>query len=425
MKKLPIILDVDTGVDDTCAILIAAQSERLNLIACAPTFGNTTLEHAIANTCNALALCGRFDVPVGRGAAFPWKKTLRTSPHIHGVNGIGEYEYPTQHLEGYTGEAAWDLCYRRILEQGDKVTYVALGPLTNLANLLKKHPDVKPRLERVLYMGGDRRDFSGGSQCASVNIYHDPDAAAYVFETGIPFYMFSGMDATARVKVRLDKLEEIFDGSSPRDSALLPMVKAYFTNCGRASGYPAEEYAIHDTTTVMYLLCPEYYESEVCHCESEAMGPETIGFTQIDLFNIGNWRLKDKQTHYMLVRPGCERLLQKAMLQALRFGACSPEPLPPMPDDRAGRSLTAAAAELLQECPLDTPLSPRELAAELNKALNQRGDTLREKRRGSRFLFSAHPTEKGEANGLLAGDGDLHITEAGREYLQKLLWELL
>lgn len=73
-------MDVDTGVDDTMALLLAAQSPRINLLAATSTFGNTFTSYATQNTLNALALCGRTDVPVASGTRRPWKKKLRTSP---------------------------------------------------------------------------------------------------------------------------------------------------------------------------------------------------------------------------------------------------------------------------------------------------------------------------------------------------------
>lgn len=167
MKKIPVVVDVDTGVDDSMALLILAQDPRVDLLAAVAGFGNSEIENTTRNTLNVLAMCGREDVPVAAGAAVPWKKPLRTSPYIHGDNGVGEFQFPENATAALTGEWGWDLAYRRIMESEEKVVYVALGSLTILATMLRKYPDVKERIDKVVYMGGEMRGNTAGSQCAA------------------------------------------------------------------------------------------------------------------------------------------------------------------------------------------------------------------------------------------------------------------
>ena len=75
-KKIPVILDADTGVDDTMALILAARHPKLDVLAVTATFGNTTLEYSLKNTLNALAMCGREDIPVASGMPVPWKIPL-------------------------------------------------------------------------------------------------------------------------------------------------------------------------------------------------------------------------------------------------------------------------------------------------------------------------------------------------------------
>ena len=79
VKKIPVILDADTGVDDTMALLLAAQHPMLDVLAVTATFGNTTTEFATKNTLNALAMCGREDIPVAAGTPVPWKHGVLTT----------------------------------------------------------------------------------------------------------------------------------------------------------------------------------------------------------------------------------------------------------------------------------------------------------------------------------------------------------
>lgn len=126
---------------------------------------------------------------------------------LHGDTGIGGYVYPENHREALTGEYAWDLTYRVLMESPEPVVCVSLAAMTKLAATLRKYPEVKSKIEKVVFMGGELRGNTAGSQCASVNIFHDPDSAQYVLTSGVPFHMCTGAAVTSRVlfSVRDDK----------------------------------------------------------------------------------------------------------------------------------------------------------------------------------------------------------------------------
>ncbi len=80
------------------------------------------------------------------------------------------------------------------------VTLVPIGPLTNIALLLAAHPDVKPRIARIVAMGGA---FSGGNttEAAEFNIHCDPEAARRVLvEEDVPITLVP-LDLTLRCAV--------------------------------------------------------------------------------------------------------------------------------------------------------------------------------------------------------------------------------
>ena len=298
-EKTPIIVDVDTGCDDAMALMILAQHPDIDILAAVSTFGNAYTEDTTRNTLNILALVGREDIPVARGADYPWKKKIRTSPYIHGQNGVGEFVFPQNATKALTGEWAWDLCCRKIMECKKKVDYVALGSLTNLAVLLRKYPQVKERISRVIYMGGERRSSCAGSQTASVNIFHDPGPAGYVIAQNLPFYMCSGTDVTAHVGFTLREINQSFPTDSLKDRAIRAMMAFYFQACGSFGESVDELHYIHDATCIMYLLNPECYREVPCYCEVELDGPETYGYSQIDIHNIAGRPEKDFNIHYV------------------------------------------------------------------------------------------------------------------------------
>src|SRR5688500_20323836 len=79
-RPRPLIRDVDTGIDDMIALLIAATSPELNLRGVTCVAGNVEIHHVARNTGKILRMVGRGDVPVSIGAARPLQRRLRTAP---------------------------------------------------------------------------------------------------------------------------------------------------------------------------------------------------------------------------------------------------------------------------------------------------------------------------------------------------------
>ncbi len=71
MKRIPIIFDVDTGIDDATTLMMACVSDSLEILGVTATHGNNHLENTLRNTLNVLKLCGREDIPVAAGARGP------------------------------------------------------------------------------------------------------------------------------------------------------------------------------------------------------------------------------------------------------------------------------------------------------------------------------------------------------------------
>jgi purine nucleosidase len=87
--RLPLILDVDTGIDDSLALLYAAASPDADLIAATCVSGNIDAEQVGINTRAVLELAGRTDVEVAMGRQIPLVRPLETTPETHGPQGLG------------------------------------------------------------------------------------------------------------------------------------------------------------------------------------------------------------------------------------------------------------------------------------------------------------------------------------------------
>ncbi len=195
---LPVILDVDTGVDDACAILFAGSHPGVDLRAVTCVGGNASLADVVRNTMTVLDVLGRTDVPVAAGADRPLLEDPVDARHVHGEDGMGDLgrtwstrrpdpRHAVELLRDTLSAAARD---------GAPVTLIPLAPMTNIALLLRTHPGVAQGIARVLFMGGAA--VSGNATAsAEFNVFHDPEAAAIVLDAcadlGIPVTMY-GLD---------------------------------------------------------------------------------------------------------------------------------------------------------------------------------------------------------------------------------------
>ena len=89
-EPLPVILDVDTGVDDACALLLAALHPRVDLRAVTCGAGNVSVDDVVRNTLKVLDVADRSDVPVARGAASPLIEKAMDARHVHGEDGMAD-----------------------------------------------------------------------------------------------------------------------------------------------------------------------------------------------------------------------------------------------------------------------------------------------------------------------------------------------
>ncbi|TYL54233.1 nucleoside hydrolase [Agromyces mariniharenae] len=196
--SVPVILDVDTGVDDALAIMFAVRHPGLDLLGISCVAGNAPLAQVVDNTLRVLDAVGAPDVPVAAGTARPLLEAPREARHVHGADGLGGIALPptTRQPEPV---AAVELLRRLILEHDRPVTLVALAPQTNLALLLRTYPEVAGNLERIVFMGGSA-SVGNATAVAEFNVWHDPEAAAIVLDSGVPAYMY-GLDVFNRVAV--------------------------------------------------------------------------------------------------------------------------------------------------------------------------------------------------------------------------------
>ena len=178
--RVPMLLDVDTGIDDALALLYACASPDIELVAVTCVGGNVNARRVAENTRAALELAGRPDVPVALGREEPLSKRLETSTETHGPRGLGYAELPASRTPLDAEDAA-----TRIIETArgrpGEITLVTLGPLTNLAVALEREPSLPRLLASYVLMGGAYGAPGNTTPTSEWNVYVDPHAAKAVF----------------------------------------------------------------------------------------------------------------------------------------------------------------------------------------------------------------------------------------------------
>lgn len=195
---IPVILDVDTGVDDAMAILFALAHPGINVLGISCVAGNASLERVVENTLRILDVADAPLIPVAAGARRPLLEPPRSAAHVHGESGLGTLQLPPTDRKAEPISSI-ELMHRLVQASPHPVTLVGLAPQTNLALLLRQYPDVVDNIERIVFMGGSTT-VGNATAVAEFNVWHDPEAAAIVLDSGVPTFMY-GLDVFNQVSI--------------------------------------------------------------------------------------------------------------------------------------------------------------------------------------------------------------------------------
>jgi purine nucleosidase len=253
----PVILDVDTGIDDMVALLIAATAPELNLRGVTCVAGNVEIHHVARNTGKILRMVGRGDVPVSIGAARPLHRRLRTAPDTHGPTGTGYVELtgedPALGSTDYTAVPAPRYLAAHLQRHPGALTIVALGPLTNLASAALNGVDLAAGAREVVWMGGALEERGNTTETGEWNACVDPEAAEACLAAGALSTIFP-LDATQDVVFTLEDMAELPD--TPLAAVVRDAVRFYVAFHRQADGI--DGCYLHDPVTLIgSLLRPD------------------------------------------------------------------------------------------------------------------------------------------------------------------------
>jgi len=274
-----IIIDCDPGIDDALALAFAHGHPELELGGITTVTGNVGLDQTTANALRVRDFVGMPDVPVTAGCPVPLQRPALHAREVHGDSGLGAASLPATSSGPARGHAV-DFLADAIGAEPGQVTLIAIGPLTNIALALRRHPQIVSQVRDFVIMGGSAGR-GNVTPAAEFNIAADPEAAAIVFAAGWTVTMV-GLDvtlqarATAAVRARMRGLGRLAEG------LLLPTLAGY-TGAGHGPGPEhADGPPVHDVCAVARVAAPGLITCAPARVEVETAGRWTSGMTVTD-----------------------------------------------------------------------------------------------------------------------------------------------
>ena len=260
MIKTPIIIDCDTGRDDALA-LWSMLALDLNLAGVVASYGNVALQQVIDNTARVLSLAGRDDIPLLAGALEPLRRhaayrDVVLKRQASSGNGVCNIAYPPakRTLPEPLAPAALAAQITALAEKHGKLSYIVLGPATNLAQICGVLGDgIHDVIASVTMMGGRFDDLWTETPVADFNLVCDPDAVRVILQRGLK-PDFVALNTTWPIALPLQDVEAL-RGETPLATAARDLMIAHCRHFA-----PEPIFRFHDPAAVMATLNPALFQ---------------------------------------------------------------------------------------------------------------------------------------------------------------------
>jgi purine nucleosidase len=295
----PLLLDVDTGIDDSLALLYACASPDAEIVAVTCVAGNVDARQVAENTRAVLELAGRADVEVALGREAPIARELVMTPETHGPRGIGYAVLPPANRP-LSARFGPDVIVEEARRRPGELTLVTLGPMSNLAVAVLREPALPTLLRRWVIMGGSYRSPGNTAPTSEWNVAVDPEAARVCIAAfgrpavvearraaGLPpLALAMGLDVTERAKLLPGHLEALAAraGATVATNPVLRFIddalRFYMEFHSRYDGFYGA--FVHDPFAVAAALDPALVRTEALAVDVELGGTLTTGETVTD-----------------------------------------------------------------------------------------------------------------------------------------------
>ncbi len=273
MNKQKIIIDCDPGHDDAIALLIAAYSDKLDLVGVSTCAGNQTIDKTSKNALNLLQFFNS-PIKVAKGETDPIKRKVKTCPEVHGESGLDGYTFPG-YKEEYDSRKAYQFIIDTVLANPG-IIVVTTGPMTNLALAIIKNPTITKNIKEIVLMGGSTTRGNITPE-AEFNIFVDPEAADICFKSGVPLRML-GLNVTRQILVTNKVIEEAAKLNTRGSDLFVKLMKVFNEN--QHTFFGLEYGPLHDPATVISLLNEKAFKFESMNVEIDTSETECLGKTR-------------------------------------------------------------------------------------------------------------------------------------------------
>jgi purine nucleosidase len=246
-----LFIDTDCGIDDAVALWWALTEPSVDVVGITTVWGNVSVDLAAANVFRILEAADHPEVPVWVGADAPFgpRPDLRRADFIHGADGVGDTGRPQAQIVPRDGSAVDGLRAAVDADPG-AVTIVTIGPLTNVANVIRDDPSWAMRVHRLVIMGGAFFTQGNAMPVGEANIANDPTAAATVLAASwsVP-PLLVGLDVTHQATLT-DELVALADEHRTPAARYLAELLHFYRRYG-GTFCVTGEFPMHDALAVM------------------------------------------------------------------------------------------------------------------------------------------------------------------------------
>ena len=267
-----VIIDADPGVDDAIAILMALAWPGVELLGMTTVGGNVPVSRGTRNALALLEYTGRQEVPVAQGAARPRRGRFGYSYQFHGFSGISR-RLPDPKARP-VDVTAIEFLASKLQDNPGQITLVALGPLTNLANLLDQQPAALGLAASLVVMGGAVESCGNATPHAEFNFYSDPVAAHAVLSSGVPLTLID-LDA-GRETFMTRGAAEALKGKSSAGRLAAQLLSNWFRRDSQR-----ERFDFYDPLALAVALRPGLISTRRVTLEVETSDPLRMGQARV------------------------------------------------------------------------------------------------------------------------------------------------
>ncbi|XP_075054150.1 nucleoside hydrolase-like [Mixophyes fleayi] len=319
MAKKLLLVDVDCGVDDAQALMLALAAPQVEILGITCCHGNSTIENVCKNVLRVLQTCDRLSIPVYGGASRALLGHSTDASFYHGVDGLGDVpDAISPGLDSLQKEHAVLAMLRIINEYPGQVTLVATGPLTNLALALNMDPTFSQKVKNLFIMGGNMESRGNTTVCGEFNFASDPEAA-YIVLNGFdcPTHIAT-WEFTCRNGLPWTFYHEWLSQNTKKAEFMREITahsEEYTKNCSKNDGEEWTKGFVSCDSYAMAAAVDDKFVTDVTHCvvDVELGGTLTRGMMVLDTLG----KLQRKRKAFVMTKCDKEKL-KFLLIQALQ-----------------------------------------------------------------------------------------------------------